>query len=1216
MTVDPGELSSLSFLKRSFQLLLILSLSACGYMPSRYDQIALDCGGDDAAVAASSGHLVKLESDGQSYDPTRVSAKWYERGSETTIAVSFKACIPTPKTSGVLKLVSDDRRFGMRLRLPESQTLSFKKVTLKTLQSANFRIKCRDPMLLRSVSDFAPELEWDELEGDDFWQIDQIRYQILQEGEAIAASSFLFDPEIPNSGRLALGPLQLKDGRYVLRIQAETIAEDAVNAANSCSFDLDQTAPAPTPILGQKISPVESPLPLQIGSGPDLYYYCIGGEDKKGCERPEDYKIASEFIATQASGAHVLYSYSMDAAGNASNPSSEAFFRDATAPVIHFQWLNHHLRQNLNWAVEPNQTYAFQVAVDDDSVTANFMSSGELQGNTVCRVSYMDQAGGRYAASQAICTEGRCEGKSMEGWVPCDGLVKFQFQEDALHTLFGSQIQIEVKSQDLAARQSQVSSDFWVNPTGFSSWTKASVDLPFRETELNFINDNFGRFLAFSNSTRGPNQIHPTLFYKQSEESEWSPAIAIQTPDVSIFALREQDMLLTRSLKPEVMGDSLWLRAGNREATLIEVPLGNETRGNALGPLQAQAFPIPTNLLDLLGRPEFGETRSIQGMAEYTDSQGRRKLIVLVRLGWEGLTASFAFLSFDGREFTLLGESKRLFTSSIINVGPGLMSESHHRVVLLINSQLAVFDPNQGTLSFPTLNPRPQHGLRSLYKDKKGFYGLTSVSVQPFTLTFHDDASSVSLHVLQAEDTLKGIRDINHLVRKSDGSFWMSAMSASVAPVLYSWKPWSPSRIGWLLQDGVWNWSTAENPIWSFGLGIDQNLDQVAVSTLDDASSGRKGLSLRMMRNNNFIEVSDQGLLRPGLETQPTQKILLAQDKTGNLIRLSYWRTSQDGYIAVSKLGDSGPAKNISLKPLVGGSAFAMQSAINSMFVDRNGAVWFEDALSGEVKRLDLDKGVFIPQFALTPAIRKWRMFDSQGNYWASLGLGFTEIQLRRPDDSRRTLKLEDGYQGDRIIWNEPHSWILARHSVTGASKLFALDLQAETIREDRNLDQDDFSFADIIPFQDKRLALVRAGRVNGEDLGDLAQLMLYEDDGSKWVEWDRSMQPKFPDWHARSGKGFLVKNDRAAEAVLFHESGVVWIAGAGEDPRLPILARMPLDTKTWTVFSPGVETVKAQVQGFWRDPQHRLVLNTATQIFYFNPASSSQDKWLKIVSP
>ncbi|MDQ3231226.1 MAG: hypothetical protein M3Q07_05345, partial [Pseudobdellovibrionaceae bacterium] len=515
-------------------------------------------------------------------------------------------------------------------------------------------------------------------------------------------------------------------------------------------------------------------------------------------------------------------------------------------------------------------------------------------------------------------------------------------------------------------------------------------------------------------------------------------------------------------------------------------------------------------------------------------------------------------------------------------------------------------------LSFPTLNPLPKNGLRSLYKDRKGFYGLTNVGLQPFfTLTFNDDASTGTLQLLQADETLKGIRDINHLVRKSDGSFWLSALSVSNAPVLFSWKPWTPSRAGWLLQDSIWNWSTAGNPIWSFGLGIDQNLEQLAVATLVDASTGSNGLSLRMMQNNNFIEVSDQGLFRAGLRTQPTQQVILAQDKLGNLVRLSYWRTTQDGYIAVSKLGDPVPAKNISLKPLVGGSAFAMQSAISSMTVDRDGSVWFEDTLSGSVQLLDLDRGVFLPQFEVAPASSKWRMFDSQGNYWGSLGREFTEIQLRRPDDSRRTIKLAEGFQGERIIWNEPKSWILARHGASGASRLFELDMQRETVREDRQLDQDDFSFADIIPFQGKRLALVRVSRVNGEDLGNFAELKLYEDNGNTWVEWGNSMQPKWPDWHSLAQQAILVNDDTAAETRLFYEPGVIWIAGIGVDPKFPILARMPLDSMIWTVFNPGAETVKSQVKSLWLDPQHRLVLNTAAKIFYYNPANSRQDMWM-----
>jgi hypothetical protein len=244
-----------------------------------------------------------------------------------------------------------------------------------------------------------------------------------------------------------------------------------------------------------------------------------------------------------------------------------------------------------------------------------------------------------------------------------------------------------------------------------------------------------------------------------------------------------------------------------------------------------------------------------------------------------------------------------------------------------------------------------------------------------------------------------------------------------------------------------------------------------------------------MLQNSSFIPVTDQGLFRADLLTRPTQKILVAQDKSDRLIRASYWRARDDGLLAISKLGDTGPAMTFSLNPLVKGSPNALPSVMDSLFVDREGAVWFEDTLSGSVKRLDAEKSIYEPQFDVTPATRKWRNIDSQRNYWGTVGRSFKQIDLRRPDNSRRTIFLAEGFQGERIIGSEPKSWIVTRHDASGASKLFELDMQHETIVEDRQLDQFDASFIDLIPFHGKRLALVLTNRlINGGSQGAVAE--------------------------------------------------------------------------------------------------------------------------------
>jgi hypothetical protein len=341
-------------------------------------------------------------------------------------------------------------------------------------------------------------------------------------------------------------------------------------------------------------------------------------------------------------------------------------------------------------------------------------------------------------------------------------------------------------------------------------------------------------------------------------------------------------------------------------------------------------------LLTPLGEISIWDRVSIQGMTAYQDRQGLQKILLFVSRLY---TLNFVFLSFDGRDFSLLGSSTDLLSAPFKNVRPGLMTLPQNQIALIIDGQMAVFDPQKIPLKlgFPQLTPAPAFGLRSLYQDKRGLYGLTERDLKPFTLALSSDLARADLQVFESEDTIRainGVSEINLLVRKSDGSFWLSAQSASNAPILFSWKPWSLSRSGWVLQDNVWNWGTPTNGVWSSGFGIDQNLDQLAVTTLADPSSGRSGLSLRMIQNSNFIPVTDQGLFRADRLTRPTQKVLVAQDKAGNLIRASYWRTRDDGLLAVSKLSDAGPARTFSLKSLTGGSLIALPSVMNSLFVD------------------------------------------------------------------------------------------------------------------------------------------------------------------------------------------------------------------------------------------------------------------------------------------
>ncbi len=1179
--------------------------AACGRMPANYNQILVTCGDMGPADYTSAGNLFQVHDDqGELIPSDRLKAQWVKGQRSEELPISIRGCVVTPKAEGLLKIISIDGKLGAILRPLEELTVAPNALRLKPLQDFSYQLSC-PKREVNGLANLDLSLLWNRGQAQDFWQIEKLALISQRLGESSArrvslpVQSFLAEPN------LMLAPLTLPDGQYTLKLELTTIAGLVINSETACQIVFDQKVPDSQKLLTQSVADGNASLVIPpIQSGEQLYI-CISAPDRKNCEDLNLYEKAYDLIKTPVSGSLVVNSFVEDSAGNRSIRLQEPLYRDLEAPTLTATWNNENLRQGSNWSTEPEASYGITMDVQDDSVTAGFMTNLELINNLECSVAIVDQTGASRGSGEAICQSGPCQGQSLESWVSCGLNTKFSFKKNTESALFYSQVIFRARSRDLANHVTVAEQRFWMHPEAWGMWAQnSSTIIPSNSGRHDFLSDGNGNFFRFTGALdTSPSENFPAISYKYRDKSGWTkPIYIIDSGTAGSYAASNERFPIV-GFSTQAADRSLWYVSVNAQGyALAEVPLPDWSKGHPPDALPAVVRNIPDQIVRAFDSTDIW----IAGMTNVTDPDGQQRIVFLVRSFFD----LYAFVAFNGREFDLLHVQRRV--DNMVSMKNDLVFTPDHKgLIFVLGNKLAVFDLESNTIKLPTELSATATGFRGLKLDSKGYFGYTD-QFRLFTAQFNPDASAYTLSMLAEPPpiVLPGIDvdPFSHLVRTGQGDFWLSALKKGKIAQLYRLRPNVDKQ--WRSQDALWGWPNQLIAFGTFALGWDQHTDRLyyATSTSQSELGGNSPLFVHGLQSCEFLNVTEQATFRPDQKSNPAARVFLNQDTEGNLWRAQVLVNLE---VTVSKMDDSSQLGifdiDSTLFDLVLNDPLSQRQGL---LVEDGGNFLLPGAEISDgqqtILRLDRASSQITEAFAL-PESRRTSLGDTAGSIWT---LDTHEIQVRTKEGRLRSIPIPEPW----VAWNmarvdDDYAWVTAFDTGSDVSaskqwKLFSLDLKQGVLNDDSGFANKLAEVSSVIQDKGRRLALVKVPiESNSSSVGPF-QLQIFEDVGHGWHAWSLDRQPRLPAWHVQAGAPI---SSSFRSNVSFYRNPAnkeIWLSTADSYDR-PLLAR--LNKAGWQFFDPEKQTISSPVIDFQSDKAGHLYLVTKDQIFIANDACSSQ---------
>lgn len=581
-------------------------------------------------------------------------------------------------------------------------------------------------------------------------------------------------------------PRTAADGLYDLHVEVKDSFGRTQRLANppACVLELDTRPPHP-PVMGSEL--LRNAATLSVGES--LSFEVESASTLLLCRRPvtgpecapEDYAPVSD-LALREPGRHRICATSRDGAGNQSIPICTDIAVDAKPPRLIAHWAAPELNRYQGTRELPSPPLAIEIhTLEDDVASGEFLAK-----NLLCKVEYVGN--GVRAGRDTWCTRGRCQGKSLEEFVPCDPEFEFSIRESYANTV-NTYTRLTIRATDAVGRTSDAVIRF---RNLHRKFTKTSPDL----TAEAFVENRFG--LVFAATYRGPQQLDAlepnhwvtvrgfqelsidqftrSLAFDRSDRL-WATAdtgILRQNPDSSWKVYSPARNNLTLDMAEAVLADStdsIWALGTSGEDRTPRLEKLSQTSDSF------ETVPIPG--LEHIGRPlslwEHG-TGAVCAMGENA---------IACRHGSSWRIRTVAELGFDPNDTFAVALPSRhhpwtwlASMTSLRRLGPdlesepvdlselpeprlfsGLAEDRHGRLWLaLYGTGLLVLDGSHALFLNPTNSELPSSDITALSRDGMGniwlstFEGQTGFFAGPPTVAFDHGQNTSDKNVWDAQN--------------------------------------------------------------------------------------------------------------------------------------------------------------------------------------------------------------------------------------------------------------------------------------------------------------------------------------------------------------------------------------------------------------------------------------------------------------------------------
>lgn len=425
-------------------ILFSISLAACHSFSNRINKAELECGGTSSEADSLFVKLVTENGPAIDSVPLQdIKAQLVDlenKVSVMSLPITNKGCAILPKNRPIRSRmdvrVQNTTLAATRIfsNLPDNPIETLK---LHPTRTGKYSLSCPQEGIFASRTFLNPLLITDvgSLETN---QVTLVAQPVDRLGEAIPLMKKDFGFELAaTSFGAEISTENLREGTYYLRTITATLAEDFgllpkfVNDEKSCTLTVMKTPPAMSSELfsskGFFVTKKNNDLPFKIKPEVTAIQYCRQPyqsraqaassckEIAKECKNANEFKKIGE-EATATPGLFDYFFYAMDRAGNKSVLQCQSIAVIDQAPAFSIDWSIPAWQQPNAYMKDAAVTIKPIITVPDEQT----LPSNQVEQSLQCRAEFISQEGVTIRGSDVSCISGKCAGRSLQDFVPCD----------------------------------------------------------------------------------------------------------------------------------------------------------------------------------------------------------------------------------------------------------------------------------------------------------------------------------------------------------------------------------------------------------------------------------------------------------------------------------------------------------------------------------------------------------------------------------------------------------------------------------------------------------------------------------------------------------------------------------------------------------------------------------------------------------------------------
>jgi hypothetical protein len=546
-------------------LLVIQALTACNAWRNNAEQVSVECGIPRNTIGKQR-YVKILESDGSSFVSSEIRSlkTYFQRDSSDTgfpLPITDHGCLILPDEKGIVHVLDSKNSESVSFRSVDglsASSLSYLKLQPK--QEILSNLACPEegifagnfleqPLMMTFAGDATGlDVRLDLFSATNSY-ISTIFRKPLGEKELNLPSKIPFD--------------HVSEGKYILKAYGHHVSEGLpgkprlLNPDKTCSLivlrgevKVESIDVAQSPV----VYPHASQLPWSPGGPYESLYFCSeprlnrnssmtrseSCEASLQCRDRASFKKVP-FVKADKAGVFDYFVYSENKLGQRSPTICKTVIVSDQAPNVSIAWRHDDLQKDGAILRKP---YAILQA--DIEANHSLLAHDEIAMNLSCKVEFEIKGRHTFLDQNVICTEGRCKGKSLSNFVPCDKSVSFTMVDslDQSMLLF-SRLILKVRADDGAGHISEAEKSLWINQ---STWQRESLEFKVGNTAMrldSYLIDSAGNILA----TFGYPGSVISEFVAVYRDNSWSllnDGIRCQTCNFKISKTRDKTILVAR----------------------------------------------------------------------------------------------------------------------------------------------------------------------------------------------------------------------------------------------------------------------------------------------------------------------------------------------------------------------------------------------------------------------------------------------------------------------------------------------------------------------------------------------------------------------------------------------------------------------------------------------------------------------------------------------